>query len=347
MPATKELSALQLSQLFANLELTYHSGLALSEGFDILATNESDSTAKALLRSVYQSVTAGDSLSEALQVAGGIPQYALSLLRIGEKTGRMEETCKALASYYEKRDALAQSVRSALVYPLSMMVMVFVVVVVLLTQAMPVFEQVFAQLGFTMSGFSAWLLAAGQALSNSAFVVGGVLVALIVLGVLLYLLPAGRRFYHRLFESFPLTRDLSQRLATQRFALGVSTLLHSGLNPDEALGYVQPLIDDRTAARKVAGVASKLADGEGFQEALETSGLFPPDTMTLLTMGFRTGTDAEAFDKIGQSITLSTERRMESLIALIEPTLIGVMCVLVGVILFSVMLPLVGVLTSI
>jgi type IV pilus assembly protein PilC len=228
-----------------------------------------------------------------------------------------------------------------------MMVMVFVVVIVLLTQVMPIFQQVFAQLGFQMTGLSGALLTVGEVLSSSALYIGGVIVALIIILLIIRVTPAGKRFYGGLFEGSPFTSNLSFRMSTQRFALALSTMLNSGLNPDQALSFAEPLVDNKKAASQVKKIRESVEKGESFQTAVEDSKLFPADTMALLSVGFRTGTDAQAFDQIGQSITLATERKIEGLVATIEPTLVGIMCVLVGIILLSVMLPLMGVLTSI
>ncbi|MDR2196793.1 MAG: type II secretion system F family protein [Coriobacteriales bacterium] len=341
------LSSAELSLFFANLELVYHSGLSLTEGFEILRLNAPDAAGKRMAEALYQAAAKGDALTESLEELGVLPEYALSLLRISEKTGRMEEACAALRNYYEKRDLLAQSIRSSLLYPISMMIMVFVIIVVLLTQAMPVFDQVFSQLGFQMTGLARALLNIGQALSSSAFVIGGIFVVLVVCVLILRALPAGKRFAGILFERAPLLRDLSLKMATQRFALALATMLDSGLAPAEALALVIPLVDNRRAVERIRHIQEQVEAGESFQKAVEESRLFPAETMALLSVGFRTGTDAHAFEQIGQSITLATERRIEGLVAAIEPTLVGIMCVLVGIILLSVMLPLLGVLSSI
>ncbi|MDR3316077.1 MAG: type II secretion system F family protein [Coriobacteriales bacterium] len=341
-----ERSALQLSSFFSNLGLVYHSGISLAEGFEILKLSAKDKDEEAMMDEMVAAVQGGSSLSTTLEAVGGVPPYALNLLRIGEETGRMEETCASLSDYYERRDQLEHSIRSSLVYPLSMLVMVFVVVLVLLTQAMPVFEQVFAQLGFTMNGFSSVLLAAGQALNQAALVIGAVLVALIIIGIVLWISPSGKKLFKRLFDSFPLTKDLSHRLSAQRLALALSTMFHSGLDTDQAFDLALPLIENTTAKTEIRTIQEQLQKGESLQNAIRTSRLFPTDARATLSMGFRTGTDAQAFDEIGKSLLLTTERKIESLVATIEPTLVAIMCVLVGIILFSVMLPLLGVLTS-
>ncbi|MCL2756740.1 MAG: type II secretion system F family protein [Coriobacteriia bacterium] len=342
----KELTPAELDLFFSNLELVYHSGLPLSEGFDILRSNAQSSYDKKRLDALYTAAINGESLSKALDRQGDLPDYALSLIHIGEQTGRMEETFASLHSYYQKRDILTQSIKSSLTYPLSMLVVVLVVVIVLLTQAMPVFDQVFRQLGFEMTGVAAALLDIGAVLSQYALYIAGALIGIIVIVVILRLLPIGKRFFSALFQSAPFTRTLSLRLSVQRYALALSTLLIAGLHVDQALEYAEPLVDDKRARARVKVIHQEVMAGETFLAAIEHSKLFPPNAMALLAVGFKTGTDSDALEQVGEQITLETEHRVETLVAAIEPSLVAIMCILVGIILLSVMLPLLGVLTG-
>jgi type IV pilus assembly protein PilC len=343
----KELAPAELSLFFSNLELIYHSGLTPAEGFDILKQSTRVTKTRQWLELLYQSSVAGLPLTESLEKAGGMPGYALSLLRIGEETGRLEDTCRSLHEYYDKRDELAQALRAALVYPSTMILMVFVVVVILLTQAMPVFDQVFNQLGFELTGIAGSLLVAGQALRSSALYISAVLAAIVIIVLILRAVPVGKRLFDSLYERAPLTRDLSFKLALQRFAFAMATMLKSGLDTGAALMLAEPLIENAQAGIKVRKIRSNVEKGVGLQNAIEESRLFPAEEMSLLAVGFRTGSDAQAFDQVGSSIAVATERKLDRLVSAIEPALVGFMCVLVGVILLSVMLPLLGVLSNI
>jgi type IV pilus assembly protein PilC len=343
----KELPPAELSLFFSNLELICHSGLTPVEGFDILKQSAVNTKDRQWLELLYQSSVAGLSLTDALGKAGGFPEYALSLLRIGEETGRLEDTCRSLADYYTRRDELAQSLRSALVYPLTMILMVFVVVVILLTQAMPVFDQVFSQLGFELTGLAAALLSAGQVLRSSALYISAILATIVIILLILRVIPTGRRLFNLLYEHAPVTRDLSFKMSLQRFAFAMSTMLKSGLDTDVALGFAEPLMENAKALKGVHTIRLKAEKGSALQSAIEESKLFAPDEMSRLAVGFRTGSDAQAFDQVGVSIAAETERRLGRLVGAIEPALVGIMCALVGVVLLSVMLPLLGVLSNI
>jgi type IV pilus assembly protein PilC len=343
----KELSPAELSQFFSNLELIYHSGLTPTEGFSILQASARSADDKAWLGELYEYSTQGLPLTESLEKVGGLGDYALSLLFIGEKSGKMEDTCKSLRDYYEKRDELAQALRSALVYPLTMVIMVFVVVLILLTQAMPVFDQVFNQLGFELTGLAGTLLSVGQVLRSSALYISAVLAVIVVVVLILRATPAGKRFFNSLYENLPFLSDISYKLSLQRFAYAMATMLNSGIDTEIALQLAEPLVENKRARAKVVEMRAQVAQAVSFQTAIETSKLFPPEELAVLVVGFKTGSDAQAFDKVGTSIGNFTERRIEGLVGAIEPTLVGIMCVVVGVILLSVMLPLLGVLSNI
>jgi type IV pilus assembly protein PilC len=259
----------------------------------------------------------------------------------------MSVTCRALSTYYEKRDRLAQAIRSSLLYPLAMMVMIFIVVVMLLTQAMPIFDQVFAQFGFELGGLALAFLNVGTWLRGTAFWLSGCMVVLIIIGFVLTRLPAGRRFFAWLFEHNPLTGELSFRLSVSRLMLGMAAMLKSGMTPQSAIELAIDLVDDSRVKQRLEVLDKKIVEGMSFQVGLTQSGLIPKDSYLLIAIGFRTGSNAEAFAQIGENITASTERQMILLAAAIEPTLVALMTVLVGIILLSVMLPLLGVLASI
>ena len=342
----KELKPAQLRVLFSNLEMITHSGLPLAEGFDILRKNEDDPAEKALLNRLYEAVNAGESLTDAFVASSIVPQYACSLVAIGEKTGRLEETFASLADFYIKRDELSQSIRSSVVYPVSMLVMVFVVVVILLVQVMPVFDHVFRQLGYEMTGISAALFNAGALLGQFGFWIAGVIFVLVIIGIILAVTPGGRRFYNSLFQSAPITRALSLDLSAQRFSLAMSSLLSAGLELNTSLEFAEKLVDDKRARRSVEKIRKTVDEGGTFLAALEKSGLYTHKDLALLAVGIKTGVDAEAMNQVGEQITIATEGRLERLIAAIEPSLVAIMCVLVGLILLSVMLPLMGALTG-
>jgi type IV pilus assembly protein PilC len=343
---TGELSAKSLGLLFSDLGSVYHAGLALPSGIDILRANARSAGAKEYLAALYEEVSSGSSLYDAMKAVGRMPAYALSLVHIGETTGRMEETLHGLTRYYNNREVLAQSVRNALVYPLFMFIIVAIVSVLLLTQAMPVFDRAFNDLGLQMTGVAAAMLAAGSGLSSAALWIVGVVILVIIIILIMRMMPVGRRVFSYLFQTLPVLRAVSFKISSQRIALVLSTMLEAGLDIDQALDFALPLVDDRRAKAKLAALKEDMDKGTDFTKALEASNLFEYEAMSHLAIGLATGTSASAFDDVSEQVLQQTEDRIERLVGAIEPILVGIMCVLIGIILLAVMLPLLSVMTS-
>ncbi|MCL2136073.1 MAG: type II secretion system F family protein [Coriobacteriia bacterium] len=337
----------ELSGFFYNLAMIFNSGMQLTEGFELLKAGAKTDREQKLISALLQTAQDGSRISDAFEQIGGLPQYALAMLKVAEQTGQMVETCEALSVYYDKRDRLMISIRSALIYPLAMMFLIFIIVVMLLTQAMPLFDQVLAQFGYEMSGLANTFLSVGSWLRGAAFGISVTAVLLIALALLLRILPLGKSFFNWLFENSPVTSDLSFRLSVQRLMLGMATMLRSGMTPQVSLTYIVDMIDDSRVRRRVRALEKNIGEGVSFQKALSDSQLIPSESLLLVNIGFRTGSNAEAFDHIAESLSLSTERQMVSLVSAIEPTLVALMTILVGIILLSVMLPLLSVLSSI
>ena len=112
-------------------------------------------------------------------MSGVFPDYLIHMVTIGEESGTLDTVMESLAEYYEREEAIQSSIKSAVSYPLIMVFMMLVVVLVLITKVLPIFEQVFAQLGTNMSGFSQSLLNMGNALNKYSFVMI-ILIAIIV-----------------------------------------------------------------------------------------------------------------------------------------------------------------------
>ena len=108
-------------------------------------------------------------LHEALKKTGAFPGYLLNMVRIGEQTGRLDDVMQSLAEYYEKEASLAQTIKNAVTYPLIMIFMMILVIIVLISKVMPVFNQVFKQLGSEMTGPSRAILHTGIPLFLSVF----------------------------------------------------------------------------------------------------------------------------------------------------------------------------------
>ncbi|MDR1016096.1 MAG: type II secretion system F family protein [Coriobacteriales bacterium] len=345
--AQRTLDNLRLKTLFESLAFISQAALPLAEGLGVLSQNSRRSQAELFYSRLEEYIKAGSPLSQALAESQVVPTFAVNLLKMGENTGRVDQTLSGLAHYYGRRDSLAGALRGALVYPLSMLVVVLVVLFVLLSQALPVFQDVFAQLGLDLSGPALALMGFGNLLGHIASWLALAVLVIVVVVVLLALSKPGKRFFAWLFQTLPGLREVSLQLSAERLAFALSTLLETGLTIDQAFDQAKALLGDRRARRVVEQMSLELEQGQDIFRIFKMSGLFSPDLLPLLAVGIKTGKLSNALAKMADQIDRQTESKIASLIAVIEPLLVVVMCVLVAVVLLSVMLPLVGVLAGI
>ena len=159
-----ELKSEQVSALCMELSLLVHAGVGVGDGLSLLAEETDYPEDREMLEQMARQVDEGASLAEALRSAGCFPDYVASLAEVGERSGRMEEALTALSDYYDGRCRMEHRLRSALLYPAVLLLLMLVVMAVLLTKVLPVFNDVYASLGGRLTGVAGGLLTLGQAL---------------------------------------------------------------------------------------------------------------------------------------------------------------------------------------
>ena len=341
----KELSAAELEEFFQQLALFFKSGIPAWEGLALLG-EETGARNSELFRGLSAEVADGNSLSAAFLQSGRFPGYAVDMVRIGERTGRMQEIAEALHAYYKGRDALARELRTSVVYPLTMTGMVLVVIFVLTVAVMPVFEQVFKQLGLAMNPFSLSLLQFGQAFGQSAVVILIVVIAVVLVFFLLRFTKKGRVALLRAYDTSPLTRKVAAIIAVERFAFSMSLMLESGIYIVDALHLAADLEESERAKARIVEFERLLGEGKPLQEAIFASGIFEESYNGMIVAGLRTGTPGTMLMEVALRCRRDAESRRQRLLAIIEPALVALLCVLVGLVILSVMLPLAGILSG-
>ncbi len=342
----KNLQSTELAYFFEQMYVFSKSGVAIWESLLILKQNIDTDHDSSLINQLYDLVSAGDSFSKAMYTAGGFPDYAIGMVEVGEETGKMEDVFGALNEYYKNRDKLAKSIRSSITYPLAMAAMVMVVIFVLLVQVMPVFQQVFSQLGLSLNSVSQALLTMGEQLNNYALYIVSVVVVIGVIILAMRLSSSGRQSLYKIYESIPLTRQLSRSENANRFAFAMSLMLGSSLDIISSLEFSMLITDSHYTKERIKKVLESIDKGESLSNALIDSGVFQAKYNGMIVAGMRSGTASEMLMSIANRYYEETEKQTQKLIGIIEPTMVAVLCLLVSMVMLSVMLPLTGMLSG-
>jgi type IV pilus assembly protein PilC len=341
------LSSSELSGFCAQMAMILKAGVSAREGLLILRDDARDGAARALLARMFELSEQGLAFCEVLRQSGAFPKYLADMAEIGEQSGRLDEVLESLTDYYAREQNISASVRGAVTYPLIMLVMMMLVIAVLSIQVLPVFAQVFSQLGAQVSVFAQGVLRLGGRLGT---VSAALVAALAVVSAALAILQrsaAGRRALTRFFAVFWPTRRLSAKIALGRFAGAMSLMLSSGMDADRSLEMAGRLVDNPVVTRRIADSRRRIDEGGSFAEAVAQSGVFSGVSARMISVGFRTGSVDLVMKKLADRCEEEIDAELSALVGIVEPTLVSILSVAVGMILLSVMLPLMGIMSTI
>ncbi|MDO4308884.1 MAG: type II secretion system F family protein [Eubacteriales bacterium] len=336
----------ELFHFCEQFSIILRSGISGAEGLHILYDDSKSQRSREIFESLIKSQEETGSLSQALTDAGIFPDSMISYVKAGEETGCLDEVMASLADHYEQEMEISQSIRSAVTYPLIMLGMMGAVIIILLVKVLPVFQQVFRQMGLEMTGLSSGLLKTGSAISRYSAVFFTVLAVLILCIIFLCCTEKGREMLGRFAARIPQIRDIPVAMDYGRLTQAMSMGLRSGLGPETSLELADHLISHPLIKSRLVKAQKLLNEGALFADAMTESGLFQGMDARLISISVRAGAADEVMGKLSDRYRQESISIVERTISVVEPTIVILLSVLVGLVLLSVMMPLLGILSD-
>ena len=165
----KPLSNNELSMFCGQMSMILHSGISSTEGLSLMA-EDSPEQGKELLESLISNMEETGIFHQSIRDTKVFPEYMCNMIQIGEESGRLDEVMSALSEHYEQQETISRSIKNAITYPFIMITMMLAVILVLIVKVMPVFNQVYEQLGTGLTGVSKNILNLGILMNRYAFV---------------------------------------------------------------------------------------------------------------------------------------------------------------------------------
>lgn len=335
----KKLSSRQLSEFCKEVSTLLTSGVSIVRALEIVAEEEGIQPG---VRSLYLSVLAelrkGISLSEAMESKKCFPELMLGMIRSGEGSGNIDVVMGRLALHYERENRLKQQVKSAMTYPVVLLVMSLGVVLLIVTFILPQFEELFAEME-SLPGPTVFLMAASDFLVNQWYLA---LLTVLGLGVLLRIflkIPGIRRTVDYMKVHMPVAGRLNKVIYTARFSRTLSSLYSSGMPIVTALQIAGGTLGNVYVEEQFAQVIPKVRSGMSLSMALrEVDGFLRKLSSTIL-VGEESGRLDTMLDSIAMTMEEEAEAATKRLVTMLEPVLICVMALMVGFIIIAVMLP--------
>lgn len=343
-----QLSNVELATFFDQMAMILHSGIPAIEGLAIMREDTSSREGKDILDTLYKTMEETGFLYIALEDGDVFPAYARELVRIGEQTGHLEKVLESLAAYYNREEEVKNSIKSAVSYPLIMIGMMFVVVLILIIKVLPMFNDVFLQLGTGLTGFSRTVMNIGMTISRYSFVFIILMLLLAAAVVFFGFTKPGIRMRSKMSYTFFATKKLTRQIAVSKFSAGMALTLGSGLDVEQSLEMTAKLVEHPEVSKHIESCREMMAQEQlNFAQALSKTGLFTGIYARMISIGYKTGALDTLMEKIAAAYEEEIDQRLARIISVLEPTLVVILSIIVGLILLSVMLPLLGIMSGI
>lgn len=337
----------RLSAFCLQVSLLLNAAIPIPEGLEIMSEDASEDWERELLKELSEETEIGTPLAAALEKSGAFPEYLIRMSNIGQQTGNLDKIMEALSVYYDKEARQAEMLKNAITYPAMLVVMLLVVLYVLFSRVMPVFKEVYNQLGSSLSPITVTAMDFGKTASLVALI--AVLVLLVLFVVFYTLAKRGIRpgFVDWIMQTVWKRSKTSQSIAKRRFASVLALTLKSGLPMDQGFTLAEEVIDNADVKEKISKCTGLLNTGENYYDVLKSTGLFSSFHIQMIKVGSRSGHLDTMMEAISQDYEEQSEKALNSFVSGFEPTVVAILAVCVGLVLLSVMLPLAGLLSSI
>ena len=282
----------------------------------------------------------GTALSDAFsRHPRAFPTLAVEMARVAEAGGSLADAMEKLADHTETGAEIARKVRSALAYPMVVMVISAVTVLVMVTFILPRFMKLFDQMGAKLPWTTMMLMAASHTLTGRwyVFVVG--LAAAVYFGRRYARSPAGRQKIDRVALNMPLVGDIVRKIVLSRVIATMATLLSSGVPMVKTLETSAAAANNEVVKEALLRARKDVAEGNATSQSLRASRVFPPMVLQMVASGEKTGELPTMLNYVCLLYARETDTKVKSLTSVIEPVMIVVLGVIVGFIAMSVIVP--------
>ena len=315
-------------------------GLPIIQCLDILYSQQENATFKKMLRSIKDDVESGSTLAEALKkFPNEFDDLFVNMIAAGEAGGILDTILRRLSAYMEKAARLKSKVKGAMTYPIVTLIIAGAVLAVILVFVIPVFEEMFADMGGQLPAFTRMVVTVSDFTKKN--------VIYIIVGLILFIFAfkkfhsteKGRAFIDKNILRLPVFGDLIRKVAVSKFTRTMGTMLSSGVAILEALEIVAKTAGNKTIEQAVYTVRSDIAEGRTMADPLIESGVFPSMVCQMIAVGESTGALDAMLEKIAEFYDEEVDQAVENLTALIEPFMLVFLGITIGGLVIAMYLP--------
>jgi type IV pilus assembly protein PilC len=315
-------------------------GLPLVQSLEILSVQQEQKLFKDIIREIREDVEGGSTFAGALKKhPAAFDDLYTNLVVAGEEGGILDNILLRLAGYIEKAEALKKKVKSAMVYPATIVGVAVVVVMILMIFVIPVFESMFKGAGQTLPLPTLIVMSLSRFIKKYVFIVVPAIILLLYLLRRYHKTENGRAVIDRLLLKMPVLGPLLQKISVARFSRTLGTLVSSGVPILDGLNIVSKTSGNKTIETAILNARSSIREGETIADPLGRSGMFPPMVIQMISVGESTGALDSMLSKIADFYEEEVDVAVANLTSLLEPFLMMFLGVVIGGVVIAMYLP--------
>ena len=316
------------------------SGLPLQKSLEMLARQTRSEALREAIEAVQEKVRAGRLLSEAFEEVGSFPKVYSATLRAGERSGSLDKVLLQYVTYQKARRTFRKKFISALIYPAVLLFFLVLLISGVTIWIIPKFAELYKSLDVALPRITVLLIE----FSRSFRILGILVLVSVVAGIVLLRLawrsPATRMTWDRIKYRFPVAGKLLLKFSVAEFARTLSTLLQGGIPIVAALETTRGSVSSPLLAAAIASAQREVTAGRSLAGGLRGSAFFPSTALDMIEVGETTGALATMLDGVAEFFEEDVNIDLSTLVALVDPIMIGVIAVVVAFVLIAFYMPL-------
>ncbi|MEE9911965.1 MAG: type II secretion system F family protein [Deltaproteobacteria bacterium] len=333
----KEKDVVVFCRIFSTM---INAGLPLIQCLDLLAQQEQNKAFAKIIRSVKEDIEGGTSLTDALKKHPKVfDELFVNLIAAGEAGGILDVVLGRLSNYLEKALKLKRKVKSAMTYPIAVLVISVAVVALLLLKVIPVFQKMFEGAGSELPGPTAVVIAMSEFAQNYWWAILAVIIVLAIAFQQFYKTQKGRWTVDSAMLRAPVFGPVFKKVAVAKFSRTMATMMSSGVPILEGLNIVSKTAGNVVVEDALMKTRQSISEGQSIAEPLSASGIFPPMVVQMIAVGEATGALDSMLNKIADFYDDEVDAAVEAMTSLLEPAMMVFLGGIVGGMLIAMYLP--------
>ncbi len=337
----------ELTTFCRQFAIMINSGISIVDSLAILKEQSFSDFFKKVLAQVYDDVKVGILLSESMEKHPKVfPQFFTSMTFVAEQSGTLDEVLISCADYYENDAKIKSKTKSAMIYPLFLLIMMVAILCLMIIFVIPTFESALAQIEVDMPPLTSAIMSISHWFSKYWMFIFLAVVAVAVALIVIGRTEKGRYFYHSVVLGLPIFGKVQISLISSRFARGFGLLLSGGMDIVDAMNAIRRVLGNKNIEKRFELATQDVAEGKSLATALSDHRIFPTMLIQMVSVGEKTGSIDNVLLRSSSYFDDQAERSLSAMTTLLQPIMLVIMGGTIGILFYAIYSPMLSIMTT-